>query len=260
MAAGRITTNVAGGVARVVLDNPGRKNAITQGMWRELRHVFTSLAYEPDVRTVVLSGAGGLFSAGADLSEFPTARKTAAQTAEYSELCQAATDAILALPVPVVAQISGPCLGAGAAIALCADLRYMSEAAVFGIPAAKLGLAFEHRWLTRMIDTIGVSSASELLFTAKTFTAGAAQRMGFAHEVLPDGDVAAHVTDLAEGIAALAPLTLRAAKAGLRAAMRDDAQAGVQADALVTVCAESHDSQRALSAFATKERPEFQGD
>lgn len=226
MTAGRIETDVTGGIARVVLDNPSRKNALTLAMWDDLRLVAQALSDEPDVRAVVLTGADGVFSAGADVSEFPAQRKTAEQVKRYSEICQGATDAILALPVPVIAEIRGPCLGAGTAIALCADLRYLSEDVRFGIPAAKLGLAFEQRWLTRIIETLGVPAAAELLFTAKAFDAAAAQRMGLAHEVLPAEALAGHVAEIARGIAALAPLTLRAAKAGLRAATRDDARGG----------------------------------
>ena len=173
MTTDRIGTDIDDGIARVVLDNPGRKNALTLGMWHALAATCRDLADNPEVRAVVLTGRGAAFSAGADVTEFPTARKTPEQTLEYSEICQAATDAILALPVPVIAEIRGPCLGAGAAIALCADLRYLAEDASFGIPAAKLGLAYEPRWIARMIETLGLPVASELLLTARAFGAEA---------------------------------------------------------------------------------------
>lgn len=136
----------------------------------------------------------------------------------------------------------------------------MAEDAASAYRPAKLGLAFENRWMERIIETLGVPAAAELLFTARTFDGAAAQRMGFAHAVMPGDELGGYVDDLAQGIAALAPLTLRAAKAGLRAIALDDAAAGVQAEALVVTCATSNDYQRALEAFRNRKRPEFKGD
>ena len=255
---GQITTDITGPVARVTLDNPSRRNAMTIAMWQALRTTFTDLAADKGLRAVIVAGAGETFCAGADVSEFAAHRRSADQAEAYSRLSQAATDAILALPLPVIAEVRGPCLGAGTAIALACDLRYLDAGATWGIPAARLGVGYELNWLSRMVTQLGAAVAAEALLTAASFGAEQARETGFAHAVLDSAGLAEHVAATAHTITRLAPLTLAAAKAGVAAAATG--RGARLAAARVRECGESADYQRALAALAARERPEFCGD
>ena len=138
-----------GDIGFVIASNPARMNAFTAGMWRALPEVLAAAEADPAIRVIVLRGAGTrAFSAGADISEFDTARSGDATTA-YDALNDAAFRALSGCTKPTIAMIHGFCLGGGLAIALCTDIRMADEAAEFAIPAAKLGLGYNARWVRR---------------------------------------------------------------------------------------------------------------
>ncbi len=258
---GVITLEVDGPVARIVIDNAGRMNAVNAAMWRALPERIAAAEADAGVRVIVLAGRGvAAFSAGADISEFDSAR-TGGLSAEYDGLNTAAFDALLRCAKPTIAAIRGFCLGGGFEIALCCDTRLAAEGAEFGIPAARLGIGYNARWIKPLLACMSAASAKELLFTGGRFGCVAALRMGFVNRVYPAAAFEAEVGALAAQIAANAPLSIRAAKAAIDALATDPARADyAPLDALTDVCFESADYAEGRTAFAQKRKPVFMGE
>lgn len=249
-----------GEIAFIIADNPARMNALTAAMWKAVPELVDAAERDHAVRVIVLRGNGErAFSAGADISEFESAR--AGETAaEYDALNDAAFGALSRCPKPIIAMIHGFCLGGGLGLALCADIRIADERAEFAIPAAKLGLGYNARWVRPLLAAVPPSRAKEMLFTARRFKAVEALAMGLVNEVLPTRELEARIRALASEIAANAPLTVRAAKRVIDELVRHPQTPDIEAlDAAVAACFDSEDYAEGRRAFLEKRKPRFQG-
>ncbi len=249
-----------GGLAVLVIDNPARLNALTSLMWAAIPRLIGAAEADPEVRVIVLKGAGGkAFSAGADISEFDSARTGDAAKA-YDALNHAAFEALLGARKPTLAMIEGFCLGGGLGIAACCDLRIANEAATFAIPAAKLGLGYHPRWVRTLLTLAPPASVKELLFTGRRFNASEAHAMGLVNRVHPAAALDGEMRALAETIAGNAPLTIGAAKAAINALTLNPETADIaRLEALVKACFDSADYAEGRKAFAEKRKPQFKG-
>ena len=257
----RIIAGKRGEIGYLRLNQPEKHNAISYSMWVAIAEVMESFRDDPEVRVVVMSGEGGrAFSAGADISEFAHNRSTGEQIEIYNAASSAAYDAIANLPKPVIARIDGYCIGGGLATALCADLRIATDDSRFGIPAAKLGLGYSHESLRPLVDLVGPTSAKEILFTARRFTAPEAHRMGLVNQVVSRAGIDAFVEDYAQMIAANAPLTVKACKAVVGELVKDPADRDIAfCEQVVEACFESKDYEEGRAAFMDKRAPRFTG-
>lgn len=250
-----------GGLAVLVLDNPARLNALTSTMWAAIPRLVGEAEADASVRVIVLKGAGGkAFSAGADISEFDSARTgDAAKT--YDALNHAAFEALLGAGKPTLAMIEGFCLGGGLGIAACCDLRIANDAATFAIPAAKLGLGYHPRWVRTLLTLAPPASVKELLFTGRRFNASEALAMGLVNRVHSSDVLDREMRALAETVAANAPMTIRAAKAAIDALTLKPETADIaRLEALVKACFDSADYAEGRRAFADKRKPQFKGE
>jgi len=258
--AGSIRVDREGAIGWITFDQPDRRNAISVEMWEAIPTVARQLDSDPEVRVVAMRGAGDVaFVSGADISEFDR-RRNAETSRDYDELNGRAFAALVALDKPLLAMIHGFCVGGGTAIALCADLRYAADDAQFGIPAARLGLGYSERSLAQLVRLVGPAAASEILFTARRFSAQDALRIGLVNAVLPKAELEATVRETAETIAANAPLTVKASKLAIRDLGRAEAEREPgSVRAAVRACLESDDYQEGVRAFLGKRRPDFRG-
>jgi len=251
---------IDGAIAWIVARNPARMNAYTAGMWAKIPlHVGTAEC-DPTVRVIVLRGAEGrAFSAGADISEFENAR-TGDRAAEYDRLNHEAFAALLSATKPVIAMIHGFCLGGGLGIAACADMRLADPKAQFAIPAAKLGLGYNPRWMPPLLTLAPPAFIKEMLFTGRRFSADEARAIGLVNRIVPTEDLEATVRALATEIAANAPLTVRAAKLTIdELVRRPETPDTAKLDAAVQACFESEDYVEGRRAFLEKRKPNFAG-
>jgi enoyl-CoA hydratase len=249
-----------GDIGFVIASNPARMNAFTAGMWKAVPEALAQAEADPAIRVIVLRGEGTrAFSAGADISEFDSARAGDA-TAAYDVLNDAAFRALSQCTKPTLAMIHGFCLGGGLAIALCTDIRLADENAEFAIPAAKLGLGYNARWVRPLLAAVPPAKAKEMLFTGRRFKVAEAQTMGLVNAVVPAVELEATTLALAGEIAANAPLTVRAAKHTIDELVRNPQTPDLAAlDAAVAACFASEDYAEGRRAFKEKRKPRFQG-
>ena len=155
----KILARKEAGVGLVTFNNPERHNAVSLEMWEATARVLTDFAADNEVRVVVLTGAGGeAFVSGADISKFASERASIEATRAYDVVTAAAFDSVYQFPKPTIAMIRGYCIGGGAALAVCCDLRVCTDNSVFAVPAAKLGLGYGYAGLKRLTDVVGLRS------------------------------------------------------------------------------------------------------
>jgi enoyl-CoA hydratase/carnithine racemase len=246
-------------VTVVTIDRQARRNALDLAAWRDLAAAFRALAEDRGVRLVILTGAGGHFCAGADISEFARVRADSAGGAAYEKTVEAAYAAIRALPQPSIAAIEGSCAGGGCAIALCCDFRVMRRGARFGIPAAKLGTIYTIEECRLLGSTVGIANAKRVLFGGDLLDAETAREMRFA-DALVDSDPVEAAIRFAPTIAANAPLAIAGMKAILEELARGDiAAARPTIQRLIREALDSEDYREGAAAFMEKRPARFTG-
>jgi enoyl-CoA hydratase/carnithine racemase len=259
MSEGRLRVERDGSIGRLVLDNPARRNAISDAMWRAIPEAMAGFEADAAVRCVVIRGEGSTaFAAGADISEFEKNRSSDEQVQAYEQAVSAAHHAIENSPKPVIALIHGFCIGGGLATALSCDLRYASPTSQFAIPAARLGLAYGVPGTSRLVATVGHAAAREIMFSARRYSAEEALAMGLVNRVLPEAELDEYVRKVALDLAGNAPLTIAAAKAVIEAviAAPDDTSAVREH---IARCMRSADYVEGRRAFMEKRPPRFVG-
>ncbi|MCT9935371.1 enoyl-CoA hydratase/isomerase family protein [Planotetraspora sp. A-T 1434] len=224
-------------VATLTLNRPEKRNAMTAAMWRAIPGVVGDLAADPAVRVLVLTGAAGTFSAGADIWEIAELSDNGDDTG----LTVAAERALIEFPKPAIASIEGYCVGGGCQLALACDLRFASSTARFGITPAKLGIVYPISSTRRLAEIAGPATAKYLIFSAELVDAGHALRTGLVDEVLPPERLRDRVYGFAATLAHRSRLTLAAAKEiidgrageeGFRAWQREARESGELAEGL----------------------------
>ena len=248
------------GLARVVIANPGKHNAIDIAMWHELRAVFSRLQALPEAEAphaVIVCGAGGQFASGGDIAEFTQFRFDEQRLHDFHEHVVApALQALLDCDIPVLAQVDGACVGGGLEIAACCDIRIAGMGSRFGAPIAKLGFPMAPGELQLLALVVPAPTLREMLLEARLIDAALALQRGVVHAVVADEQVAAHTLQRARALAALAPQAARINKRTLRQL----AAGGPSADERRAHYgyADSPQHREGIQAFIEKRPPHFQ--
>ena len=264
----KVQLEIKAPVAVVTLNKPDRLNALDFEMWEDIRQAAEALDASADVRVAILTGAGGAFCAGLDLKAGSTLSLPAdlspaqalAHIREHVAHLQACFSRLEACRVPVIAAIQRCCIGGGLELALCCDIRLAAEGTVFSIPEAQVGIVPDMGGTQRLPRTVGVGKAKELIYSARRIDAAEALRIGLVNAVVPVGDLWAITTELADVIAANAPLAVQAAKRAINGTYWREIEAwlaweGAEAAPVLL----SEDRIAGLQAGAQKKRAEFRG-
>jgi len=257
---GFLEIEVGSGVGLVTINRPERINCLTLGMWRELAQTVRDLGANDDVRCLVIRGAGGNFSSGADVAEFGEVRSTPDQVGVYEQAVDQVADAILACKRPVVAAIDGYCFGGGLAIAMACDFRIATGRARFRIPAAKLSVVYGLRGTQTLLALVGLTWAKRLLCVGERVDAAKAHAIGLIDQVIDADDLSESIAPFLEAILSAAPLTASGSKAmlnGLTYGVPADLER--QAAQLIREAGASADYREGRTAFAEGRAPKFMG-
>jgi enoyl-CoA hydratase/carnithine racemase len=205
---GEVRVDIDGAVATLLIDNPGKRNALTAAMWLAVPDLLSRLAADPTVKVLVVAGAGGTFCAGADLAD-----ASAIAADGEDSVAVHAEKALAAFPKPSIARIDGFCVGGGCQLAVACDLRFAAADSRFGITPAKLGIVYPRSTTRRLVALVGPARAKLLLFTGDLIDAHSAERIGLVDTVVAPDDLAATVRATAATIAGRSQHSVRSAKA-----------------------------------------------
>lgn len=260
-AEGKILQSVSDGVGIVTFNNPEKRNAMSMEMWQGAAEALTALQNDPDVRVVVLVGAGGkAFVSGADISQFEKNRHNAAASEEYGRRSGKPREMLATYSKPTIACIQGFCMGGGMALAMSADIRIASDNSQFGIPAAKLGIAYGWDGLKNLVSLVGPSRARLIMYTGMRISAVEADKIGLVDRIVPEAELWGAVMEIAQQIAGNAPLAIAAARITIAEVLKDPAKRDMKAIADIgTQCMDSEDFKEGRTAFMAKRKPQFKG-
>lgn len=256
-------TSEDGRVATLTLNRPDRKNPLTFESYAELRDLFRNLVYASDVRTIVLTGAGGNFSSGGDVFEIiePLTHMTMPDLLAFTRMTGDVVKAMRKCPQQIIAAVDGICAGAGAILAMASDLRIATPEAKTAFLFTRVGLAGADMGACGILPRlIGQGRASELLYTGRFMSADEGERWGFFNALHPQGDLIGKAEALARNIAdgpwfahSMTKTMLNQEWAmGIEELVESEAQAQA-------ICMATQDFRRAFEAFAAKQKPVFEG-
>lgn len=263
--------SVDSSIAHVTMKGPGKGNALGPDFWREAPELFDEIDMNPELRVVVLSGAGGNFTFGLDLiamtGELRYALGAPAMAAERTRFLdqltqmQRALVSLMSCRKPVVASVSGWCVGAGIDVICAADVRVCSADAMFSARAVRIGIVEDMGSLQRLPSVIGEGAARELCLTGDDFDATRAAALGLVNHVddTPETSLA-HAMSIAERIAVNPPLTVQGVKRVMNERAHDRLRESLHYTALWnTAFMQSRDFAEAILAFTEKRAPKFEG-
>jgi enoyl-CoA hydratase len=261
IAAATVLVSQADRVARIVVSNPSRRNALTLALKRQLLETFRKIEEDPDTRCIVVTGAGTKsFISGADISEFEKYRFDVKSEAEYMNTTMAAVMAPAQASKPVIASIRGACAGGGFQFAVNCDIRIAARSAYFIMPAARLGLGYAYPLMANFISLLGRGRVADLFMSGRRVGADEALDLGLLSQVVADDELDAAVTEYAGNVAENAPLALRAVKESIRRiAGTTGTENPSEIQQLLDACASSQDVIEGRTAFLEKRKPAFQG-
>ena len=250
-----------GGIGLITFNQPEKRNAMSMEMWLGLGEILDEYSADDTIGVVVLSGAGDkAFVSGADISQFAKHRNSADSQKEYDRITGIGRQKLHNFGKPIISRIRGFCMGGGLAVAMATDIRIATPDSQFGIPAARLSIAYAPSSVRNLIDLVGPAHARMILYTARRIDGHEAERIGLINQCVAVEDLASTVMGIARAIAENAPLSVRASKLTIAEMLKDESRRDM--DAIKTIgetCFNSADFKEGRTAFMEKRRPVFTG-
>jgi enoyl-CoA hydratase/carnithine racemase len=253
-----------GKVGTITLNRPERKNPLTFDSYAELRDLFRGLSYATDIKTVVVTGAGGNFCSGGDVHEIigPLTRMTMPELLDFTRMTGDLIKAMRACPQPIISAIDGICAGAGAMVALASDMRLGTALAKTAFLFVRVGLAGADMGACSLLPRmIGQGRASELLYTGRSMSAEEGLQWGFFNALHASDTLLAEAQAMAAQIAAGPTFAHGVTKKLLHQEWNMGLDEAIEAEAEAqAICMQTRDFRRAYDAFVAKQKPVFEGD
>jgi len=244
-------------IGELTLSQPARRNALNAEMWASLPKVLDKAAKTKGLRALIIRGEGDHFASGADISEFETLYATAASAKQISDDIAAGFNALAEFPMPTIALIRGACVGGGCGLALCCDIRFADNSSKFAITPAKLGLVYPFSDVQRLIETVGIPNAKDILLSARLIKAKRAEKMGLINKLFKPDDLETGVMTYAEGLTVLSPQSLKITKQMFAAYQAGQTGETAQSMDWFLDGFSSADFQEGYKAFLEKRKPDF---
>jgi enoyl-CoA hydratase/carnithine racemase len=258
------SVSAEGKVGTITLNRPERKNPLTFDSYAELRDLFRGLCYATDIKTVVVTGAGGNFCSGGDVHEIigPLTRMTMPELLDFTRMTGDLIKAMRACPQPIISAIDGICAGAGAMVALASDMRLGTALAKTAFLFVRVGLAGADMGACSLLPRmIGQGRASELLYTGRSMNAEEGLQWGFFNALHASDTLLAEAQALAAQIAAGPTFAHGVTKKLLHQEWNMGLDEAIEAEAEAqAICMQTRDFRRAYDAFVAKQKPVFEGD
>jgi enoyl-CoA hydratase/carnithine racemase len=252
------------GVATITLNRPERKNPLTFDSYAELRDLFRALADAADIKVVVVTGAGGNFCSGGDVHEIigPLTKMAMPELLRFTRMTGDLVKAMRHCPQPIIAAVDGICAGAGAIIAMAADLRIGTAVAKTAFLFTRVGLAGCDMGACAILPRIiGQGRAAELLYTGRSMSAEEGERWGFFNRLVPAEALLPEAQALARSLAAGPTFAHGMTKNQMHVEWDMSVDEAIEAEAQAqAICMQTQDFHRAYHAFAAKQKPQFAGD
>jgi enoyl-CoA hydratase len=258
---GQLLQSIADGIGILTFNNPDKLNAISVEMAAGLAEALTAMKDDPAVRVLILTGAGEkAFISGGDISQFDKTRPNAEVAAKSAEKFRERQALLANFPKPTISMIRGYCLGGGLGVALNTDMRFAAHGSRFGIPAARLGIAYGFDGLQRLMSLVGPSRARLILFTGMRFSAEEALSFGLIDKLVSAEQLWPETLAIARQMSENAPLAISAAKTTIGEILKDPNRRDMRAIAeIATRCMDSEDFREGRRAFMEKRTPKFVG-
>jgi enoyl-CoA hydratase/carnithine racemase len=250
-----------GDIAAIVIDRPDRRNALTQAMWQRLIDISAQIDADRRARLVLLrSSTPGIFSAGADVTEYREHATDLDWSEESQRVVGRALGAVAGISVPTLAVVDGPCFGGGCGLVVAADWCIATQASTFAITPAKLGMVYPFPATVDLVDRVGASAAKWLLFTGAAADAQRAQRIGLVDDLAADAaglaDLQAHYVGMMQQTSAHSVRIMKQAIARVR---RGEREPDATTAGWVRLALESADYREGVSSFMERRSPQFGG-
>lgn len=248
-----------GPIGWMTFNNPERRNAMSLEMWEGVGEIMAEFRADENIRVVVMHGAGDkAFVSGADISQFEKMRADAAMTEKYNARAEAGRKAIRDFDRPIIAMIRGFCMGGGLGVAMSADLRFAAEGSTFGIPAARLSIAYTGDNIVNLYNLVGPSRAKDILYSARRLDEQEALSIGLINRVFSPEKLEEETRAYCDTLADNAPLSIKAHKVILGELSKKNPDQS-KIDAVATMCFDSADYKEGRTAFMEKRKPVWKG-
>jgi enoyl-CoA hydratase len=246
-------------VARIVLNCPQKRNALSRSMWKAIPHLIAEISANQRASVVVVQGAGTeAFAAGANLVELEECLGSAEKGAAYMDAVENAENALISCGLPVIAAIAGFCIGAGLEIAMACDLRIATEDSTFAAPPAKLGANYGHGSTRRLVELVGVAKAKDMLFTGRQVSAEEAYRNGLVDYVVRREMFHNEVDRYIQTLLSNSLYSIQVAKLTIEDVRNGDASESLRVRSLRRGGFLHDDLREGISAFRERRKPSFQ--
>ncbi|TNC26422.1 enoyl-CoA hydratase/isomerase family protein [Amycolatopsis alkalitolerans] len=244
-----------GEVATLVFARPEKKNAISHEMWSGIPDVVARVESDPDLKVLLITGAGGDFSAGADIGEFRTLRSTGDGAATYDKAVEGAVTALSGMRKPSVAMIRGTCIGGGCQLSVACDFRFAAPDARFGITPAKLGIVYDFLSTKQLVSLIGPAHARYFLLSGQLIDAARAREIGLVNDVF--GALEDEVSSFVATLCSRSQASIRGMNRIIEKILAGQTNSDSEVDTIRSAAVHGEDYAEGVAAFLERRPPSF---